>query len=150
MPHSAFSGTSTVHTMASKLWIYEPEEGRYIRGSEIIEARVRTPYPTPDDQRGEQFTSVRITQARPRADAGTAPREWDLWVLDNRPTAERAVKRLLAALSADFPAIVYLDADNEVQTQPCRVRPDAARAATKRPATYPAATRSTPSSSQPA
>lgn len=136
--------------MASKLWIYEPEEGRYIRGSEIIEARVRPLYPTPGDQHVEQCTSVRITQARSRAESGTAPRERDLWVFDNRPTAERAVKRLLAALSADFPAIVYLDADDEVQTQPCRARPDAARPATKRPAAYPAAVRSTPSSSRPA
>jgi hypothetical protein len=129
--------------MASKLWIYEPEEGRYIRGSEIIEARVRTLRPTSGDQRSKQFAAVVITQARTRTDAGTAPREWDLWVLDDRPTAERAVKRLLGALSADFPAIAYLDADDEVQTQPCRARPDSTRPAVKRPVVRPAAPEAT-------
>jgi len=131
--------------MASKLWIHEPEEGRYIRGSEIIEARVQALCPNSDGQHAREFASVRITQARTRTDSGTAPRERDLWVLESRATAERAVKRLLAALSADFPAIVYLDADHEVQTQPCRVRREATRTLTKRPDAYPTATEAAPS-----
>lgn len=114
------SSVGIVLSMASNVWVHEPDEGRYIRGSEIIDARVHTVYATSRGQRQEQHTAVKVTHARTATEAGTAPREWDLWTFEARQPAERALDRLLAALATDPPAVVYLDANDEVQVQPLR------------------------------
>lgn len=100
--------------MASNVWVRVPKQDMYVRGSEIIEVRVRTLRMTSYGTEYKQGT-VSIIRAR-GADAETE--QLTLWTFETRPPADQAAERLMALLSADPPAVVRLDADLEVCAAP--------------------------------
>ena len=111
------SDAASVLTMASNVWVFVAKDEKYIRGSEIIEVRVRT---SRGSSYGKEYSEgiVSITQARTSDEAGTSPRTLELWTFASRPPADDAAQRLLSALSLDHPSIVRLDSDNEVHAMP--------------------------------
>lgn len=102
--------------MASNVWVrVSGRNGKYIRGSEIIEVFTQT---SRIESYGKEYQRglVKITQARTDTAAGTSPESLTLWEFETRPPAHRAARMLLAALSRDSPAVVYLDEDEQVRS----------------------------------
>ena len=105
--------------VASNVWVMDPKEDKYIRGSEIIEVQVHTLRVTSYGKEVERHSTVKITQARSvDSQAGTAPDTVTLWEFGTRTQADTAVATLLAALSTDPCAVVRLDDNGEVRVQP--------------------------------
>lgn len=102
--------------MASSVWVWAARDEKYIRGSEIIEVRVRASHRLSS---GKEYTegTVSITQARSTDEAGTSPRTLDLWAFATREAADDAAKRLLIVLSSDQAAIVRLGDGNSVHIE---------------------------------
>lgn len=103
--------------MTSRVWVLS-REGNYIRGSEIIEVKAHVSRMFSYGKEIKRGT-VKATQARhPDPDAGTTPRQVDLWKFQTPAAAETAVQALLAALSTDPCAVVSLDEGGDVQVDP--------------------------------
>lgn len=104
--------------MVSNVWIEVPagpgRDSKYVRGSEIIEVFVRT---SQGESYGKKYSrsTVKITQARTDSDAGTTPESLPLWEFEAQQSADRAARRLMAALAAGTASVVYLDDEGDVR-----------------------------------